>query len=447
MAIPGFEAGFAARSALFGMDDQARDATRRAWPIISPHLESAIAEILAGTKHVPQVDEIVRQNWDSIRELELTHFQALFSGDLDERYMTSCRRTVEIEAAMGLDARMRSTTGNFVLKAALKALARKYRFSPNNLADCTMVVSRLIAFDVSNAMTLHRDAEARALETRRQAIDDAIASFAGAAGNLLDAIKEAAASVRSTSGTMKQIADATASSMGTASARAAHNSQRVEQAGMAAGQLSDSIAHIGEQTTRSLEMTQAVVDEAQRARQSIRSLNEVAERIGSVLGLISAIATQTNLLALNATIEAARAGDAGKGFAVVASEVKALSGQTSRATEEIGQQISAIQEATKHSVDDISSIAGVIEELTLVANTIAEAVKEQGTSTREIVGSMQTFATNTLQASAEISSVAEAAGRSAAAASELAGWSERLSSRANDLEGQLATFFSRVRAA
>jgi hypothetical protein len=85
MAIPGFEAGFAARSALFGIDGRAQDLMRRAWPIIAPHLEGAIAEILAGTKYVPQVDEIVRQNWDSIRELELTHFRALFGGDLDER--------------------------------------------------------------------------------------------------------------------------------------------------------------------------------------------------------------------------------------------------------------------------------------------------------------------------------------------------------------------------
>ncbi|WP_369292641.1 methyl-accepting chemotaxis protein [Bradyrhizobium yuanmingense] len=68
-------------------------------------------------------------------------------------------------------------------------------------------------------------------------------------------------------------------------------------------------------------------------------LAAAAERIGSVVQLIAAIAQQTNLLALNATIEAGRVGEAGKGFAIVAQEVKSLASQTAQATVEISGQI------------------------------------------------------------------------------------------------------------
>ncbi|MBR6536051.1 MAG: hypothetical protein IKT67_02530 [Lachnospiraceae bacterium] len=67
-----------------------------------------------------------------------------------------------------------------------------------------------------------------------------------------------------------------------------------------------------------------------------------ADKMQTIMGLISNVADQTGLLALNASIEAARAGEAGKGFAVVASEISNLSAQTNTATGEINSLIVSI---------------------------------------------------------------------------------------------------------
>ncbi|HEY2229060.1 MAG TPA: hypothetical protein VGI22_15270, partial [Xanthobacteraceae bacterium] len=53
--------------------------------------------------------------------------------------------------------------------------------------------------------------------------------------------------------------------------------------------------------------------------------------------------------------------------------------------------------------------ARAIEELTAVASTIAAAVEQQGATTRDIAGSMQTAAGGTARASDEIQSIEQAA--------------------------------------
>ncbi|MFA7554436.1 MAG: methyl-accepting chemotaxis protein [Spongiibacteraceae bacterium] len=86
------------------------------------------------------------------------------------------------------------------------------------------------------------------------------------------------------------------------------------------------------------------------ATKVIEKLKEDSQNIGSVVDVISKIASETNLLALNAAIEAARAGEQGRGFAVVADEVRNLASNTQRSTDEIQQMIKAIQLSSAEAV-------------------------------------------------------------------------------------------------
>jgi methyl-accepting chemotaxis protein len=154
-------------------------------------------------------------------------------------------------------------------------------------------------------------------------------------------------------------------------------------------ELSVTITEIHKNTSDAASVSRQADQEARNTTAVMKDLAKVADRIGTIVDLINAIAKRTNLLALNASIEAASAGEAGRGFAVVAGEIKNLAGQTSEATDRITEQIQTVQEKTLNSVAGIETIAKTIELLNEVNAGIASSLAQQDATVQEISSHMQ----------------------------------------------------------
>ena len=114
-------------------------------------------------------------------------------------------------------------------------------------------------------------------------------------------------------------------------------------------------------TTEVAKASRGVGEAFGRMTKAADELAAATAQIGTFAGTIEGLAKQTNLLALNATIEAARAGEAGRGFAVVASEVKALSGATQKATDDIKARIGRLETFVADLVASVSQVQELIK--------------------------------------------------------------------------------------
>src|SRR5262249_18323951 len=157
-------------------------------------------------------------------------------------------------------------------------------------------------------VTMHVQMSAKSQEAKRALLERGVVDFGAVINAVVEAIKEASGSLSTTSTGLQRASQATLDRMAGASAALLAMGRGADKAVPAAEEMSRSIAEIGGQAGRGLGMARATAQETERTTQAIRSLDEAAKHIGSVVGLISKIASQTNLLALNATIEAARAG-------------------------------------------------------------------------------------------------------------------------------------------
>jgi methyl-accepting chemotaxis protein len=279
---------------------------------------------------------------------------------------------------------------------------------------------------------------------RRVVIEEAIQSFRGRVESLLRTVGDSARAMRTTATTLFANSGQTSKSAEGAVAASNESAANVHTAAIATDELSTSIGEIDRQLSVTTEIVRAAVVEAQDTNQQITMLAQGAQKIGDVMKLIRTIAGQTNLLALNATIEAARAGEAGKGFAVVASEVKSLAVQTAQATEDIVQQITAVQEATSGAVAAIGRISSRMQEIDGSTTTVSAAVEQQSSATAEISQNVTGAAEGAKLVVAVLDEVAGAATETRHSAEDVLDASQAVEAAAADLRSEVEDFLTRV---
>ncbi|MFL9828189.1 methyl-accepting chemotaxis protein [Rhodoplanes sp. SY1] len=276
-----------------------------------------------------------------------------------------------------------------------------------------------------------RAAAESAAREQRAAVHRIADQFETAVGGIIATVSSAATELEATATTLTRTADQTQHMSATVSAASEEASINVQAVAAATDEMTSSIGEISRQVQVSGRIAEAAVTQAAKTDVLVGQLSIAAQRIGDVVRLITDVAEQTNLLALN----------------VLASEVKALAGQTAKATGEISAQIAAMQAATQDSVTAIKEISGTIGQIAEVASAVAAAVEQQGAATAEISRNIQQAASGTSEVARTIVAVSRGAEETGAASGEVLNAAGQLAIESNQLRSEVAKFLDTVRAA
>lgn len=437
----------------FNMIDAATGETLRQ---SKPFILAELAPILdAFYDHVAKFPETAaffrnRAHMMHAKDMQMKHWAIILDGRFDAVYEASVTKIGEVHNKLGLEPRWYIGGYNALVSGLLSAIAERLpvkKFEskgPRKRAALQQAIIKVAMLDMDLAIAVYIEAGRR---DRKETLERLAMDFEKAVGGVVDMVASAATQLESSAKTMVATAERTASQSKVVAGASLDATENVQAVSVAAEELTCAVTEISRRVNESSRMVGEATTSADEAGTTMNRLSEGAQKIGTIVDLITNIAAQTNLLALNATIEAARAGDSGRGFAVVAQEVKSLAEQTAKATAEIAAQIASIQSSTSESVLAIASITSVIKSINEVSAAIASAVEEQGVATNAISRNVQQAAQGTGEVSMTIEEVTAATGETGVGAKQVLSAAGGLAQQSEFLRGEVVKFLQTVRAA
>ena len=292
-----------------------------------------------------------------------------------------------------------------------------------------------------------KKAEERSAQEKRSMLDNLANGFEKGVQGMITSIASASSQLSQTAEAMSKVADDTnkqSVEVASASEQASHNVQSVASA---AEEMAATVQEISKQISLSNNVVNDAREKAEIADNSSKELVEMSKSVGAIATLIEDIAGQINLLALNATIESARSGEAGKGFAVVANEVKNLATQTAKATEQIRQQLEAVQNTAAGVAGSLGQVREAIAKVSEGSAAIAAAVEEQSAATQEIVSNMNTATQGVEQINGGIFAIKCGTNSTTDATRQVLEAARTLSGQATQMDKEVKTFLQNLLAA
>ena len=356
------------RLAFIGIDEGVRAALREVKTPLAPSVERGLSRFYATVSRAPEVAHLFRndQHRDHAKTKQVDHWNNILSGQYNAAYFDTIRRVGRVHSDIGLEPRYYiagyATVASEVLTAAVregcKAPALGFGAPDTRKAEIYVdALVRAIFLDMEMAISVYlEEAEAKAQAGRLQVAD----AFEQGISGVIARLTETSCTLDEAAALVSQVVENTLGEASTAAAGAEEAATNVKSVSVAAGEMEAASREIADQVARTSVITTEAVEQVTAASETMTQL-------------------------LNATIESARAGESGKGFAVVASEVKALAGQTAKATDQIARQIADVQAATTRANSVIDAIRETINSVNSAAVTITAAVEEQSVVTREIV--------------------------------------------------------------
>ena len=291
----------------------------------------------------------------------------------------------------------------------------------DSMGNMVLRIRQMVTEISQGAMQLAKDAER--ISTASREVSEATHSQSDATQSMAAAIEEMTVSV-------KHISDS------------AHETEKYSSNSVLLAE--EGVGRIQTASHEINEIAATVSDASTR----IRKLEERANQISSIAGVIKDIAGQTNPLALNAAIEAARAGEQGRGFAVVADEVRKLAERTSSATIEIEKMIGGIQSDTVLVVGVMDAALPQVEAGVQAAQGAADSLRQIKEGAQSTLTRIREVAEATKEQSVASTSIAQRVEQISQMVEETSTTMQSTAETAADLErfsGELSKLVSRFR--